>query len=163
MAALAADLGVGRTTGAREIVYEIALVWPEILTGEADREELSGQPSLEDEAWWAWILGTGLLADLRARGMDPLLDCTTSDTPDAQVEWTSPAAIIQAVNRLSEALVAEPEFANAVLAEYQRYAELEGRVGDPAASFRSDLEGLRALAKWATARGRDKVIFEINF
>jgi hypothetical protein len=143
-------------------VYEIALVWPEILTGQSDREELSGQPSLEDEAWWAWILGTELLADLRARGMDPILDCVSGDTLDGQIGWTTPAAIIEAVDRLGEALVAEPEFARTVIAEYQRYAELEGRVGEPEANFRSDLEGVRALAKWATARGREKVIFEIN-
>ena len=161
MAALAADFGVGRTTGAREVVYEIALVWPEILTGQSDRAELSGQPSLEYEAWWAWILGTELSGDLKARGMDPILDCASADLPPDQIEWTTPSAIIRAVDRLREALAEEPEFAKAVIAEYQRYAELEGRAGEPA-NFCADLEGIRSVANWATAHGRNKVVFEIN-
>jgi len=144
-------------------MYEIALVWPELLSGQEDSSVLVDQPSVGYEAWWAWLLSTELFEELQRGGCGALFVHTTEGLTYEQIEWTSPAALLEALERLRALVSGDGPFAERALSEYESFAKLEVRSGASLTNFLADLDVIAAMARWTAARGKNKVTFQINF
>jgi len=137
----------------------IYVYWPG-----STEDEQGSHPGFQndDKAYADWI--TAILGDkklvslLRDSGFAPLLSVHALDTPDSEVEWTTPADLRTAANKLRDALVAASPSAERLVAIYQGPG-----IEPPNMELAQDLADVAALADYATQCGTDRMTLTIGW
>lgn len=138
-------------------MWQVELVWPEVIAGAEDARSLGEQPGLEWDTWpCCWAATPQSEAALKAEGCSALLSRYCDDMDEGAIEWTSPQAILEACDVVTRKVDAEPAFASALLAEWTDY---DGRPGTAKEQLLEDLNVLRSMARWVSGHGKQRVTF----
>lgn len=139
------------------------LIWPEALDEEDDDHGDPDQPgfsSPDDMAQWLMaLMDDDSEADLRALGCAALLAYYTEGMESDAVQWTSPAELSAAAERLAGIVRMGGSTAAQLLDTYVDYSQ----TGKPVDTMLlEELEAVRNMARWAEQHGKTPA-FEINW